>query len=70
MFGIETLGTNAQAATLVGVVLAEAMLLYVVYGWLEGVLGGPVTRVLQGQCAVIDLVFRRCPAAENGGARQ
>ncbi|MEF8852231.1 MAG: hypothetical protein V5A44_02815 [Haloarculaceae archaeon] len=70
MLGIEALGTNAQAAALVGVVLAEAVLLYVVYGFLERALGGPVTRVLQGRCAVMDLVFGRCSAAENGGAGQ
>jgi hypothetical protein len=70
MFGIETLGPNAQAAALVGIVLAEAVVLYVVYGWLESTFGPSITRVLQGRCAVMDLVFGRCSAAENGGARQ
>jgi len=70
MFGIETLGANAQAAALVGIVLAEAVVLYVVYGWLESTVGPSVTQVLQGRCAVMDLVFGRCSAAENGGAGQ
>jgi hypothetical protein len=70
MFGIETLGPNAQAATLVGIVLVEAVVLYVVYGWLESTFGGTVTRVLQGQCAVADALFGRCSVSENGGTKQ
>lgn len=70
MFGIETLGTNARAAALVGIVLVEAILLYVVYGWVESTVGGTVTRVLQGRCAVLDAVFRRCSPSENGGAEE
>jgi hypothetical protein len=70
MFGIESLGANAQAAVLVGIVLAEAIVLYVVFGWLESALGGTVKRVLQGRCAVADALFGRCSAAENGGANQ
>ncbi|WP_335998810.1 DUF7512 family protein [Halorientalis halophila] len=68
MFGIETLGGNAQAVVLVGIVLFEALLLYVGYGGLETVVGPAFTRVLKGQCAVLDAVFMRCSAAENGGA--
>lgn len=70
MFGIETLGGNAQAAVLVGIVLVEAFLLYVGYGWLETMLGPSIKRVLQGRCAVLDLLTRRCSAAENGGANR
>jgi hypothetical protein len=70
VFGIETLGANAQAATLVGIVLVEAVLLYVVYGQLESTVGGTVTRVLQGQCAVVDAVFRRCSASESGDSEE
>lgn len=67
MFGTEALGANAQAAALVGTVLVEAVLLYVVYGQLESTVGGTVTRVLEGQCAVVDAVLRRCSVSENGG---
>jgi len=70
MFGIENLGPNAQAAALVGIVLVEAVVLYVVFGWLESTFGGTVTRVIQGQCPVADAVFGRCSAAENGGANR
>ena len=70
MFGIETLSGNVQAAVLVGIVLVEAFVLYVVYGALETYFGPPVTRVLEGRCPVLDALFGRCPAAENGGAKQ
>jgi hypothetical protein len=70
MFGIETLGPNAQAAALVGIVLVKAVVLYVVYGWLESTFGPSITRVLQGQCAVMDVLFGRCSVPENGGAKQ
>ncbi|WP_435359880.1 DUF7512 family protein [Haloarchaeobius sp. DFWS5] len=48
MFGIETLGGNAQAAALIAVVLAEAAVLYAGYGLLERVLGPTVTAALRG----------------------
>jgi len=67
MFGIESLGPTLQAAALVGVVLVEAVVLYVGYGGLEAVFGPSLKRVLQGRCALADVVFRRCPTAENGG---
>jgi hypothetical protein len=70
MFGIETLGPNAQAAALVGIVLAEAVVLYVVYGWLESTFGATVTRVLQGRCAVVDALFGRCSVPEKGETKQ
>jgi hypothetical protein len=49
MFGVESLTGNAQAAVLVGLVLVEAMLLYVGYGVLERVLGPTVADVLGGE---------------------
>lgn len=70
MFGIESLSGNGQAAVLVGIVLVEAVVLYVGYGWLESLLGPTVTHVLQGRCAVLDALFGRCPAAEDGGTNQ
>jgi len=48
MFGIETLGGNLQAAVLIGLVLAEAVLLYVGYGALESVLARRVTELIRG----------------------
>ncbi|WP_171052304.1 hypothetical protein [Haloterrigena sp. H1] len=49
MFGIESLSGNAQAVALVGVVLLEAMILYVGYGGLEQVFGGYVVDLLRGE---------------------
>lgn len=48
MFGIETLGGNAQAAVLIGLVLGEAVLLYVGYGALESALARRVTELIRG----------------------
>lgn len=48
MFGIETFGGNAQAAALIGVVLAEAVVLYFGYGALESVLARRVTNLIRG----------------------
>lgn len=48
MFGIETLGANAQAGALIGAVLAEAVVLYVGYGALESVLARRVTTLIRG----------------------
>ena len=67
MFGIETLSGNAQAAVLVGLVLLEAMLLYVGYGWLESHFGPVIKRVLEGRCGVLDMLLRRCTVEKNGG---
>jgi hypothetical protein len=70
MFGIETLSGNAQAAVLVGIVLLEALVLYVGYGGLETWLGPRFRRVLEGRCAVLDALLMRCRAAENGGVER
>jgi hypothetical protein len=48
MFGIETLSGNAQAVALIGVVLAEAIVLYAGYGALESVLARRVTNLIRG----------------------
>jgi len=48
MFGIETLGGNLQAAVLIGLVLAEAVILYVGYGVLESALARRVTELIRG----------------------
>ena len=48
MFGIETLGGNAQAAVLIGLVLLEAVVLYVVYGLLESALARRVIDLIRG----------------------
>jgi hypothetical protein len=48
MFGVETLGGNAQAVVLIGVVLAEAIVLYAGYGALESVLAPWVTTLVRG----------------------
>jgi hypothetical protein len=70
MFGIETLSGNAQAAVLVGIVLAEAIVLYVGYGGFEQVFGPSVKRVLEGRCAFADVLLRRCSVTENGGGER
>jgi hypothetical protein len=55
MVGIETLfGSGAVsgptgAALLVGIVLVEALLLYVGYGTLERLLGPAITKILRGE---------------------
>ncbi|WP_435319855.1 DUF7512 family protein [Haloarchaeobius sp. TZWSO28] len=48
MFGIESLSGNAQAAVLIGIVLAEAGVLYVGYGLLERVFGPAIRDALRG----------------------
>lgn len=48
MFGIESLGGNAQAAALIGIVLLEAAILYVGYGVLESALARRVTDLIRG----------------------
>jgi hypothetical protein len=47
-FGIETLGGNARAAALIGLVLVEAVVLYVGYGALESALARRVTELVRG----------------------
>jgi hypothetical protein len=49
MFGIESLSGNAQAAVLVGVVLVEAMVLYVGYGALTRAVGDAITDAIGGE---------------------
>jgi hypothetical protein len=49
MFGIETLSGNAHAVALVGLVLLEAILLYVGYGALEEVGRRYVVGLLRGE---------------------
>jgi hypothetical protein len=48
MFGIEISQGVVDGATLIGLVLLEAILLYVGYGVLERVLGPTLTDVLRG----------------------
>ncbi len=49
MFGIETLGGPAGAVVLIGIVLLEAIVLYVGYGALERLLGPRIARLLRGE---------------------
>ena len=48
MFGIESLSGSAQAVATVGLVLAEAIALYVVYGALSSTVGSTVIDALGG----------------------
>lgn len=48
MLGIESLSGNALAAALIGLVLLEAIVLYVGYGILESTLGKRVTDLITG----------------------
>ncbi|MFD1648054.1 DUF7512 family protein [Haloarchaeobius litoreus] len=66
MLGIESLSGNALAAALVGIVLFEALALYVGYGALESLVGGAVRRVLTGECKLAELLLRRCSAPAGG----
>ena len=70
MLGIDSLSGNAQAGALIGIVLVEAFVLYVGYGLLESRLGPSIKRVLQGRCAVLDMLLRRCAVGKNGGSDQ
>ncbi|WP_229122270.1 DUF7512 family protein [Halapricum desulfuricans] len=49
MFGIETLDGPAGAAALIGIVLLEAIVLYVGYGALEQLFGPRIARLLRGE---------------------
>jgi hypothetical protein len=46
--GLESLGATGKAITDVGIVLVEAMILYVVYGAVTSALGGRLKRALGG----------------------
>lgn len=48
MFGLETISGPTGAALLIGLVLLEALVLYVGYGALEELLGPTITRLLRG----------------------
>lgn len=49
MFGIETLGSTLQSVVLVGLVLVEALALYVGYGTLEELVGKRFITALTGE---------------------
>lgn len=49
MFGIESMSGPVGAVVLIGVVLAEALILYVGYGALEKLLGARIARYLRGE---------------------
>lgn len=49
MFGFESASGPTGAALLIGVVLVEALLLYIGYGALESVLGPTIARALRGE---------------------
>ncbi len=48
MFGIETLTGSSYATAIVGIVLVEAMVLYVGYGTLTRVAGPPLMTIMRG----------------------
>jgi hypothetical protein len=48
MFGIENASGPEGAALIIGVVLVEALFLYVGYGTLEKLLGPKLTEVIRG----------------------
>jgi len=48
MFGLENLSGNAYAAAMVGIVLVEAMILYVGYGGLTRALGPVIKNAIGG----------------------
>jgi len=70
MFGIETLSGNAQAAVLVGRVLAEAFLLDAVYGGPERTVRPSFKRFLQVHGPFVDLRSALLSASEQGGANR
>ena len=49
MLGIESMSGPTGAAVLIGLVLVEALVLYVGYGALERVLGPKVAELLRGE---------------------
>jgi len=48
MFGVESLGGWTQAATIIGIVLLEAIVLYVGYGALERLVGSRIIAAIRG----------------------
>ncbi|MFC7068721.1 DUF7512 family protein [Halobaculum lipolyticum] len=48
MLGLESMSGNALAAALIGLVLAESIVLYVGYGLLESTLGARLTDLIGG----------------------
>jgi len=48
VFGIENLSGTTGAAVIIGLVLVEAILLYVGYGVLESVFGPTIEKALRG----------------------
>ncbi len=48
MLGLEALGATGKALSGVGIVFAEAIILYVVYGALTATISDPLQRTLQG----------------------
>ena len=48
MFGVESLGAWGQAAAVIGIVLLEAVVLYVGYGALEKFLGSKIIAAIRG----------------------
>jgi Tfp pilus assembly protein PilO len=49
MFGLENFGELGQAVELIGIVLVEAIVLYIGYGVLEEYLGPKFTAMLRGE---------------------
>ncbi|GAA0240582.1 hypothetical protein ACFFQF_30755 [Haladaptatus pallidirubidus] len=49
MIGIESFSGSAQAVATVGIVFAEAIMLYAGYGALTGVVGSTVLETLEGE---------------------
>jgi len=49
MFGIETLSGNSYATAIVGIVLVEAMVLYVGYGTLTRLAGPEIMARMRGE---------------------
>ncbi|MFB6178312.1 MAG: hypothetical protein ABEI77_01150 [Halorientalis sp.] len=60
MFGIETLSGSAHAAAIVGLVLVEAIFLYIGYGAVERLLGSRLMGVLRGRCALAEALTGHC----------
>ena len=48
MIGVESLGGWGQAATVIGIVLLEAIVLYVGYGTLEKLVGSRIIAAIRG----------------------
>lgn len=49
MLGVESLGGWTQAAVVIGLVLVEAIVLYVGYGALERLVGSTITDAIRGE---------------------